>query len=169
MIEIGSSAFPFRLEMFLKNNTDIDVRSLLTADLGEFTPQDFLYEFYTRTSVEIAGLKRKLGRINSDKPQTIGGVKMLRKEYATTRSRISKMEKEVMDLYERKRLLEEVRRLELSNKAHHPLKQDRGIKHDRGVTLPSIQKTDTRSPKASPPTAFHDKKTLFPAIVPLKH
>lgn len=77
------------------------------------------------------------------------------------------MEKEVMDLHERKRLLEEVRRLEFStgasDKAHHP------IKHDRGVALPSIQKTDTRSSKASPPTAFHNKKTLFPAIVPLKH
>ncbi|XP_056009392.1 uncharacterized protein LOC130046353 [Ostrea edulis] len=167
MIEIGSSAFPFRLETFLKNNTDIDVRALLTADLGEFTPQDFLYEFYTRTSLEIAGLKRKLGRINSDKPQTIGGVKMLRKECVTTRSRISKMEKEVMDLHERKRLLEEVRRQELStgasDKAHHP------IKHDRGVALPSIRKTNVRSPKASPPAAYHNKKTLFPAIVPLKH
>lgn len=37
MAEIGSDEFPFRLEMFIKNNGKINVRALLAADLGEFT------------------------------------------------------------------------------------------------------------------------------------
>lgn len=37
MAEIGSNEFPFRLEMFIKNNGKINVRALLAADLGEFT------------------------------------------------------------------------------------------------------------------------------------
>jgi hypothetical protein len=37
MTKIGSDAFPFCLETFINNTTDIDVYSLCTADLGEFT------------------------------------------------------------------------------------------------------------------------------------
>lgn len=42
MAEIGSDEFPFWLEMFIKNNGEINVRALMAADLGDFTLVPFI-------------------------------------------------------------------------------------------------------------------------------
>ncbi|XP_062575464.1 uncharacterized protein LOC134237369 [Saccostrea cucullata] len=156
MIKIGSDEFPFRLETFIKNNGEIDVHALMTADLGEFSPEDLLYEFYTRTTLEIAEMRRDVRRIRADNPKTTTEIVMLREECAVTRSKISKMEEELIDLRERNRLVKEIRHLKKSIKSAENTQQPSEL----GVTLPSIYNGSTQVLQVNNPNTSQNKRRI---------
>lgn len=88
----------------------------MAADLGDFTPEDLLYEFYTRTSAEIADMKRDRRQLEVEIPQATRGILMKRKECAIVQSNITKLKEEFTDLNERNKLLKEIMRLNQSLK-----------------------------------------------------